>query len=845
MLLCASLQTTSSFGSCHAMLRCDPSRIHMTQVDLLGLEERIALRRRKSLNRGNARLSLGPGLQTTFSVVEPHANVRKQEPASTASQATLCAADDTENDVRARFQASHAQTPVAQEAVSEEPVTSKAKHQTTRGHAAEALEAILHKVSPPRLPFQHNTDSTPASHIPGLGHRRRKTTPPEHTIEPLNSIAALDGAVDQEAFLLAGRQHTASPGATDTALRSGVHGATSTPANRLSTTTHGRRVRTRSHDGTIQVASSALSMPGQARYLRSAQVLENPQPIVEVRRAQLPAQATLDPGAPVFTPRVRFGTTVTIDDSEDFGRATRANTAHNSLHPVRGLSDLRLRSPSEQNVDPASRSRIRPTAPSAHGTAPPLERSTAVSAITRQHPSTDRPTGRDDNGTLPRPSPNLERYPLLLPTTNTGRRRSNSGRSDSSQPEQAIVRLAITPEAVEATPSPRSSIRLVVDKGYELLPGLSASSPNDHLSSSLPMHPDHGLTAFDQDCDSSAAAWRPTSSQSQRVPSMCSAASGISSIEDSAQRVFSRHTSAGTLDAAAEFLRFRSSPLDDLTAELSRLSTALSAQRPVSSLNGRESRSGGGVRLLNGDPFRQSISLSSDREMPGAHPEASRIPQSAALRVEEQTAGLPPATESRTVVPEASRTPHAPKTTGASPEKSPSGTVATPHHRSTTTPHHPHTAATPKLPIYNDATPAHLQPQTPADIPTQARRRQDLAIPYPPPESSVFVGRVAIATPPIIPERRFYRNTYPTAVAGSGSAHRPGLERTRSGRRHQRSASAEEAENDIEGQLVGLEADRRVWLGRRGDMEEGNEMVTMGGLETTPPGEGRFERFLN
>jgi hypothetical protein len=42
------------------------------------------------------------------------------------------------------------------------------------------------------------------------------------------------------------------------------------------------------------------------------------------------------------------------------------------------------------------------------------------------------------------------------------------------------------------------------------------------------------------------------------------------------------------------------------------------------------------------------------------------------------------------------------------------------------------------------------------------------------------------------------------------------------------------AENEIEGQLAGLESERAVWVRRR----QG------GSLDVTPPGVGRFERFL-
>jgi hypothetical protein len=42
-------------------------------------------------------------------------------------------------------------------------------------------------------------------------------------------------------------------------------------------------------------------------------------------------------------------------------------------------------------------------------------------------------------------------------------------------------------------------------------------------------------------------------------------------------------------------------------------------------------------------------------------------------------------------------------------------------------------------------------------------------------------------------------------------------------------------ENEMEGQLAGLESERAVWSRRR----QG------GSLDVTPPGVGRFERFLH
>ena len=56
---------------------------------------------------------------------------------------------------------------------------------------------------------------------------------------------------------------------------------------------------------------------------------------------------------------------------------------------------------------------------------------------------------------------------------------------------------------------------------------------------------------------------------STRVPSMVSAASGISGGQP-----ISRQSSREALDAAAEFLRMRNSPLDDLTEQFSRLASS-------------------------------------------------------------------------------------------------------------------------------------------------------------------------------------------------------------------------------------------------------------------------------
>ena len=107
-----------------------------------------------------------------------------------------------------------------------------------------------------------------------------------------------------------------------------------------------------------------------------------------------------------------------------------------------------------------------------------------------------------------------------------------------------------------------------------------------------------------------------------------------------------------------------------------------------------------------------------------------------------------------------------------------------------------------------------------------------------------------ISSPPTIPERHPHRNTYPPATSTQNSTSiqtsdntpvrqsTAGMPETSRRVRNRRQAELqrgdEQIENDLEGHLHSLEADRRTWLGRR----EG------GSLDVTPPKEGRFERLL-
>ncbi|KAK1093783.1 hypothetical protein LTR48_001637 [Friedmanniomyces endolithicus] len=156
-------------------------------------------------------------------------------------------------------------------------------------------------------------------------------------------------------------------------------------------------------------------------------------------------------------------------------------------------------------------------------------------------------------------------------------------------------------------------------------------------------------------------------------------------------------------------------------------------------------------------------------------------------------------------------------------------------------------AATPRVRVYDDSVPAHMQPQTPADIGTSARRARGLS------EAAVqgptaLANAVALTSSPPIPQRRSHRHTYPSTTprpqvshslpgitpAGPSTASAQGPSRPPQARRRADARTHSSEENEIESQMGLLEEDRCIWERRQ----------EAGSLESTPPGEGRFERFL-
>lgn len=135
----------------------------------------------------------------------------------------------------------------------------------------------------------------------------------------------------------------------------------------------------------------------------------------------------------------------------------------------------------------------------------------------------------------------------------------------------------------------------------------------------------------------------------------------------------------------------------------------------------------------------------------------------------------------------------------------------------------PRLRSVPRVPVYDNAIPASLQPQTPADLPRHRDWRHPLVSPG---VASATAVRSWTRTRTGTGSRTADRNTYPSIRRGRGIA--------------------SEQENEFDVLALGLVAEREVWRGRMGvgfgtgSAGEGGA----GGLVVTPPREGRWERFL-
>ena len=278
----------------------------------------------------------------------------------------------------------------------------------------------------------------------------------------------------------------------------------------------------------------------------------------------------LDPGAPVFVPRTRFGSTRRSSTGLPIAASVELQRA--ALHSVHSTSNLRVRSPSEQNIDNPVNNRQ--PAERAQGYQDARGSRAHRNRVQPRHQRRSRTT--DQDATIPETIPHREIHHLSRPqpsfvsqrhATTVVRTGPNSASPSLRQPStfaqaDTIRRTGQWPSQMDLEMASGNNVTsFQAFQTRSVSPAISTRSRSTPNLLQLPAVIPHS------DSRSSSLSWRSTSRAPRlhRIPSMVSAASGISGGA-------SRQSSREGLDAAAEFLRMRNSPLDDLTEKFSRLS---------------------------------------------------------------------------------------------------------------------------------------------------------------------------------------------------------------------------------------------------------------------------------
>ena len=484
----------------------------------------------------------------------------------------------------------------------------------------------------------------------------------------------------------------------------------------------------------------------------------------------------LDPGAPVFVPRTRFAA----------GSAPRWS----SVDSTHSAIDLRIRSSAERNsnVSVGIRQSARDTSGSSVDNVRIHLDFENVSGRQRQRSRTsEQSTGNINN------LANLDRYPMFRPvSTTTGQRRSSRPQPHTGATSRARAISSTTLHIRQAT-GPHLTPTPTIIEIQGSIHGENTSSPStspptlgDSRSTPNLMH--HSSSPGGVNTRGSSLTWMRTCAPSTAIEADGNCIGGARVKVQSPR---------GGLDAAAEFLRMRNSPLDDLTEKLSRLST--SRAEPTTSSRRRASNMPQPSTLLTGNPFGGAESRPFGAADRGSH----RIPESETFDMASK--GISTSDEERTLeglvalslaLPPSSSLPATPRAIIASPpcrhdspmEPGGEGCLASIACGTTSTPPScvkrkpvPTGCKTPKMAIYDDNKPPNAQPQTPADLHgRRSKARSDdttTGSPFP-------VRSSRLTSPPAIPERR--------------SRHR--------------------VENDLDGHLLGLEGDRQTWMGASGKL---------------------------
>jgi hypothetical protein len=806
------------------MLRCPPSRINLTASDIAAFEQRQAVRKLQRLlppQTSNIRLSPGPARSTSLSLVAEEQNIGRQRAASSSSEATLhdSQKDDAEETprpienqrrpsgfVEKDLRPSHLQL----------PVRSSPRRQVDSFYG-DSLDVGATNVDGQET--QHTSrleciaDRRPSA--PEVEMQFRVTSMPD----PLTSTNALSLRLAAQTRL--GDQLLAST-----------------------------RARRRAHPIDL--------IPEDPQEVQNGSS-EVPQLILPREDELQPPNQSLDPGAPVFVPRTRFGTATT---SSVDGSLVAWDPQLNSDDGSQASLSLRIRSSSERNsgLPHASQRRLaRQRSHSSSGSHQSQRLDENQQRQRRRSRTTDQAASRTVS------HPHIERYPLLRPVSLSTSQRIASRPSSRNVTPLHTFRMVLpstipltqqeSDSAVLDPPSSDGSNRGTLSTNQASATVRSATPLVLSRGRSTPNFQQHTISPERVYSRSSSLSWKHSDSASvhiSRVPSMVSAASGISRDEG-----LTRHSSRERLDAAAEFLRMRNSPLDDLTERLSRLST--SRPRSVGRSWERPPSNKSRVSLLTGDPFRpdmrnqQDIAHKNWKTSPAQHQ-----PESHGVQSNEYKTSAADLVALSIALPPTSSLPSSPHDLPSTPPTGPrhettqciSGAQASDSVPCGSPPSAikrkpvPGVSKTPKVNVYDDSKPSNTQPQTPAEVKTSTRRgkaRSETAIHHSPVEAK----HNKVNSPSVIPERHPHRNTFPPATtisAQTGSAATPDSRSSGSSQPHllrrsrrRAQASSDQVENNLlEGHLPRLEEEHRTWMNR----QDG------GDLDITPPREGRFEQYL-
>jgi hypothetical protein len=707
------------------MLRCPPSRINLTPADIADFERRFIarhIRRTPPSTPSGVRLNPGPGRSTSLSLVSAEQNVGQKLAASSSSEVAFHEDGSKCTDT-----------------------TGQVIPDRTRSciEAAQALTSVIERTQPPlQASPRRQIDSFYESKADAVGEDFQRPPSPTQLprLDGTTEIGGPHSLVEVKRELTITHHDILSPEERGLIETPRPCPADSRP--RLLSSARARRRNCRSHNGYI--LHDVLPVTITERSSTSDDTVSSvPDLILPPPDGLLATNPTLDPGAPVFVPRTRFGTAT--GTSVEGGQAAALEPRWSSVDSSHSSLNLRIRSSSERNSDFALTARIHV----------PRERSGSSVGTTYQHgyveseqwPRRGSRTA-DQNNTTVFASANIDRYPLLRPPlVSVSNTHDRSGRTTSRNLTLTHTTRLLSPSALqlqqhdlEASHIPQTATRRdsahshlsVHEDGTHLLSGSPATLSN---SRSTPNFHPNGISPGRIYSRGSSLSWNRSlvaSTNFRRVPSMASGASGISGGPS-----VGRKSSKEGLDAAAEFLRMRSSPLDDLTERLNRLS--MSRPRSVGRSWERTPHYRPRMSLLTGDPFRPKASSdvptayrpTSSSPMPLAVPSVTSVE---AMDVGDETVedivalslALPPSSS-------------LPSTPQALPSTPPAASSASYSKRSVADSQGsqaqcgspptcikrkpvPSIKKTPKVFIYDDRKPPNTQPQTTSELRASTRR---------------------------------------------------------------------------------------------------------------------------